>query len=184
VTPRQRKRLLIGLGVLAALNAVVAGAYTIPRVHGERRLAERKKLLGEELQRERAVAAQRRGQADTIRTNTEDVRTFYASTVSVQKAGLVPVLTAVEGFAREGGMRPGGATYKRKDVKGLPLERFVITMPVSGTYRQLVALVQRLERSQYFLTLDEIRLSGDAQGAKAELALTMSCYFKTGEGAR
>jgi hypothetical protein len=182
VTPRRRRRLLIALGVLVVLNGIVAAAYTVPRASGERRLAERKKELALELQRERAVAEKRYREVETIRANTADVQRFYASTVGDRSGNLVRVLSAVEGFAREGGMRPGGATYKEQDVKGLPLDRFVITMPVSGTYRQLVALVQRLERSQYFLTLDEIRLSGDAQASKAELALTMSCYFKAASG--
>jgi hypothetical protein len=177
-----RRRLLIALAVVAGLNLAVFVAYTLPRTHGERRLAERRKAVEQELQRERAVAEDRRRQGETIRANAEDVRRFYAGSVSGRTGSLVPVLRAIESFARQGGMRPGAATYKAEEVKGLPLDRFVITMPVSGTYRQLVALVQRLERSQHFLTLDEVRLAGEAQGRGAELSLTLSCYFKTGEG--
>jgi hypothetical protein len=95
----------------------------------------------------------------------------------------VPVLRAIEGFARQGGMRPGSASYRQLEVKGLKLNQFVVTMPVDGTYRQLVALVQQLERSKYFVTLDEVRLSGGAQGKGAELSLMLSCYFKAGERA-
>jgi hypothetical protein len=180
VTPRFRRRVLIALGVVAGLNAAVYAAYTLPRAHGERRLAERKRLLAEELQRERAVAADRRYQADTIRMNAEDVRRFYTTTLTGRTASLVPVLSAIEGFAREGGMRPGSATYRAAAVKGLPLDRFEIEMPVSGTYRQLVALVQRLERSQYFLTLDEVSLrQGVGRGSAAELTLGLSAYFKS-----
>lgn len=181
MSPRLRRRLLIALAAVAGLNAVVYAAYTLPRMHGERRLVDRKRLLAEELQRERAVAADRRYQAETIRTNAEDVRRLYTATLSGRTGSLVPVLSAIEGFAREGGMRPGSATYSAEVVKGLPLDRFVIDMPVSGTYRQLVALVQRLERSRYFLTLDEVRLRQQliqGRGNSAELSLVLSCYFK------
>ena len=187
MSPRLRRRLLIALAVVAGLNAAVYAAYTLPRTHSERRLAERKSTLAEELQRERAVAAERRYQSETIRTNAEDVRRLYTATLSGRSASLVPVLTAIEGFAREGGMRPGSASYTTEDVKGLPLDQFVIDMPVTGTYRQLVALVQRLERSQYFLTLDQVRLrkeSAQGRGSSTELSLVMSCYFKAAGAAK
>jgi Tfp pilus assembly protein PilO len=88
-------------------------------------------------------------------------------------------------MAREGGMKPGSASYDAAEVKGAPLDRFVISMPVSGTYRQLVAFVQRLEQAPYFLTLDEVQLSGAAaQGGRAELRLQLSCYFRAAEEGR
>ena len=179
MSPRWRRRATIALAAIAALNAVVFGAYTLPRTVRERRLAERQRQLQDELQRERLAVERQRQQARVIRENHQDVQRFYASTVSAREASLVPVLRAIEGMAREGGMRPGGATYRATDLKGLPLDRFVITMPVTGTYRQLAALVQRLERSPYFLTLDEVRFTGPAQGSRAELALELSCYFRT-----
>jgi hypothetical protein len=184
VSPRWRRRLLILLAAGALLNAAVYAAYTLPRLLGERRVAERLKTLREEIARERAVADRQRRHADTVRSNTADVRTFYETSVAGRSSSLVPVLRAIEGMAREGGMRPGPAAYKAAEVKGVPLDRFVITMPVAGTYRQLVAFVQRLEQSPYFLTLDEVRFSGEGKGG-AELAMELSCYFrKAEEGAR
>ncbi|HVR69562.1 MAG TPA: hypothetical protein VMT87_01845 [Vicinamibacteria bacterium] len=179
MSPRWRRRLLLALAAVAGFNGVVYAAYTLPRSLGERRLADRQKALRDEIQRERAVADRKRWQAETVRSNTDDVRTFYESTVGGRTASLVPVLRAIEGMAREGGLRPGAAAYKAGEVKGAPLDRFVITMPVSGTYRQLVAFVQRLERSPHFLTLDEVRFSGAGQGGRAELALELSCYFRS-----
>jgi hypothetical protein len=181
VSPRWRRRLLVALAVVAGLNGVVYAAYTFPRSLGEQRLADRQKMLREEIQRERAVADRQRRHADTVRSNTQDVKTFYETTVSVRSSSLVPVLRAIEGMAREGGMRPGAAAYKAAEVQGAPLERFVITMPVAGTYRQLVAFVQRLEQSSYFLTLDEVRFSGEGRGGGAELAMELSCYFRAAE---
>ena len=179
MSPRWRRRATLALAVLAALNAVVFAAYTLPRTLRERQLAERQRQLQDELQRERLAVDRQRRQAQVIRDNHQDVQRFYASTVAAREASLVPVLRAIEGMAREGGMRPGSAAYRPSEVKGLPLDRFVITMPVTGTYRQLVALVQRLERSPYFLTLDEVRFTGPAQGNRAELSLELSCYFRT-----
>lgn len=180
MSPRLRRRVGIALGALAALNALVFVAFTLPATIRERRVAERQRQLEQELFRERLVVQHQREQAQVIRGNAADVQRFYASTVTGREASLVPVLRAIEGMAREGGMRPGGAAYKPSEVRGLPLDRFVITMPVTGTYRQLVALVQRLEQAPHFLTLDEVRFTGPAEGSQAELALVMSCYFREG----
>lgn len=181
MSPRWRRRALVALAVGALLDAAVYFAYTLPRTLGEQRLAQRQKLLQDEIHRERLAVAYQRRQADTIKANTMDVQRFYATTVGGRAASLVPVLRAIEGMAREGGMRPGAASYRAREVKGMPLDRFVITMPVTGTYRQLVAFVQRLEQSPYFLTLDEVRFSGQGEGTRAELAMVLSCYFRAGE---
>ena len=178
MSPRWRRRVLVVLAVGAALNAVVYLSYTLPRTLGERRLTERQRLLHGEIQRERVAVSHQHIQAEIIRANTEDVRRFYDTAVGGRTADLVPVLRAIEGMAREGGMRPGAATYTPKEVKGMPLDRFVITMPVNGTYRQLVSFVQRLEQSPYFLTLDGVRFSGETAGNRAELSLVLSCYFR------
>jgi Tfp pilus assembly protein PilO len=182
MSPRWRRRALFALAGGAALNLAVYFAYTLPRTLGEQRIAERQKLLQDEILRERLAVAYQRRQADTIKANTVDMQRFYATTVSARAASLVPVLRAIEGMAREGGMRPGAASYKAEDVKGMPLDRFAITMPVTGTYRQLVAFVQRLEQSQYFLTLDKVIFRDMGEGSRAELAMVLSCYFRAGEG--
>jgi len=183
VSPRWRRRMLLALAIVAGLNAAVYAAYTLPRSMGERRVAERQKALRDEIQRERAVADRQRRHADTVRSNTEDVRKFYETAVGGRTASLVSVLRAIEGMAREGGMRPGPARYEAKAVEGAPLDRFLITMPVAGTYRQLVAFVQRLEQSPYFLTLDEVQFRGEAKGG-ADLSIGLSCYFAAEERER
>ena len=183
MSPRWRRRMLVALAVVAGLNVAVYAAFTLPRTLGEQRVAERQKALRDEIARERAVADRQRRHADTVRSNTEDVRRFYETAVGGRTASLVPVLRSIEGMAREGGMRPGAAGYDAEPVKGAPLDRFEITMPVSGTYRQLVAFVQRLEQSPYFLTLDEVQFRGEAKGG-ADLAIVLSCYFAAEQGER
>jgi hypothetical protein len=87
----------------------------------------------------------------------------------------------VESLAQAQGLKVGSQGFGREEVKGLPLERFKISMPVSGTYDQVTGLVQELERSQFFLTLDEMaaRTSGE-DGGGVDLNLQFSAYFRVG----
>jgi hypothetical protein len=66
-------------------------------------------------------------------------------------------------------------------VNGLPLTRFRFTMPVTGSYAQLVAFLDRLERSSYFVTVDQVQFSGTQGGEAPMLGLTLSTYFFSGE---
>jgi hypothetical protein len=184
VTARQRKGLRI-LAVVAALNVLAGLAYTLPRTVQGRRLSEQKALLEGEVARQEQVLAARRVHADTLRLNAEDSRRFHDSVVKPRAASLVPVLQQIEGMAREGGLKPGAASYRVEAVTGLGVDRFVITMPVNGTYAQLVNFIERLERSAYFLTLDQVAVRGEAEdaegegGGEAHLSMVLSSYFRS-----
>jgi hypothetical protein len=68
--------------------------------------------------------------------------------------------------------------YTVKPVKGLDVERFEVTMPVQGTYQQVIGLVEDLERSSSFVTLEEISVREGTDG-KIEVRMLLSCYFRS-----
>jgi Tfp pilus assembly protein PilO len=176
-----RRRVVVGaLLVVALLNLAVYAVYSLPRSMEERAIATRTAVLKQELVREQQVVAELRERAEAIQANREDTRRFYRDRVEERKASLVPILRHIETLATEQGLRVGDQRYARKDVKSTRLERFEITMPVTGTYRQLVELMGRLEASSYFLTLDEVKVRGGAESGKAQLDLVLSCYFSKG----
>ncbi len=181
----RQKVLVRALVVVAALNAVAYLAYTLPRTVQERRLADQKALLEDEVARQGRVLEGRRVYAETLHLNTEDSRRFHDSVITPRASSLVPVLRQIEGMAREGGLKPGAASYRVETVRGLNVDQFVITMPVTGTYRQLVNFIERLERSSYFLTLDQVSVRGEGQdavgegGGEAHLAMVLSSYFRS-----
>ena len=182
MTARRRRQAVIALIAVALVNGVVYAAYTLPRSLEERRLAERKTALQQEVQQERKRLSAIRAQADVLEANRADVDAFYTKTVGMRTSSMVPVLQEVESLAREGGLHPGAASFSDEPIKGGGLERFVITMPVAGNYRQVVNFIQRLERSPYFLTLDEVQVkssSGQAGQGNAGLSLVVSAYFRS-----
>jgi Tfp pilus assembly protein PilO len=168
------------LVVVALLNLAVYGAYSLPRSMEERAIATRTAVLKQELARQERGLEELRERAEAIRANREDARRFYRERVEERRASLVPILRHIEALATEQGLRVGDQRYTRKDVKSTRLERFQITMPVAGTYRQLVELMGRLEASSYFLTLDEVKVRGGVESGKAQLDLVLSCYFGKG----
>jgi hypothetical protein len=175
--PFWRRRLLPLFLVIFGLNLVVFAAYTLPRTLRERTLLARAAGLQEELQQQRQYTEELRRRAETMIRNKEDVRRFYTKTLGT-KASLLEVQRDLEGLARELGLRPGSRSYSIEEVKGSEsVRQFAMTMQVKGTYQQLVSLLDRLERSPHFVTLDQVRL-GRREGGETVLDLVLSAYFR------
>jgi Tfp pilus assembly protein PilO len=181
-TPHQRRRALVALLAWAALNAAVYFTYTLPRSLQERSVAARLAVLRDEVESERRAVAERRQRAQTIEANARDVGRFFREAVAARGASLVPILRQIEALARERGLRVGSQSFRHEKLGGLDLDRFVVTMPVSGAYRQLVDFVVRLEGSSFFITLDQVSARGQGPGGgQAQIDMVLSCYFRAGD---
>jgi hypothetical protein len=60
---------------------------------------------------------------------------------------------------------------------GTRLERIRITLPASGSYGQLVALLDRLERWERFVVVDQVHLREVDDGA--DLSITLSTFCRS-----
>lgn len=176
-----RKRPLIALGALLALNAAVYLAFTLPRTLQQRNLDLRLRLAQDEVSRERQRLDGMKKRLEVARSNARDTTDFYQRYVGAPGSSLVPVLAELEELARKRGLQVGNQRFEMEPVKGAPLDRFAVEMPVRGTYHELVGFVQDLERSKQFITLDEISARGE-DGGEAQLKLVLSCYFRSVPG--
>jgi len=55
-------------------------------------------------------------------------------------------------------------------------------MNVSGTYHELAAFLDRLERSSYFVTVDQIQIGKREQGGEATLDISLSAFYRVADG--
>jgi len=181
VRRRWRDRLRTPLFVLAALNVGVYLAYTMPRSLRERSAAARASVLRGELERDRRVAAALRDRADAMKTNRTDTDRFYARLGP--KGTLAQVRAEITTLARELGLKVGGFSYSADGVKGGPgVAQLQTRMNVSGTYHELAAFLDRLERSSYFVTVDQIQIGKREQGGEATLDISLSAFYRVADG--
>ena len=178
---RWRDRLRTPLFVLAALNVGVYLAYTMPRSLRERSAAVRASVLRGELERDRRAAAAHRDRADAMKTNRTDTDQFYARLGP--KGTLAQVRAEITTLARELGLKVGGFSYSADGVKGgQGVAQLQTRMNVAGTYRELVAFLDRLERSPYFVTVDQIQIGKREQGGEATLDISLSAFYRVADG--
>jgi Tfp pilus assembly protein PilO len=172
--------LLPAFAVLLALNLGALAVWTVPRALRQRSASARLEAARAEAKREREANALLRERVAAIRANSADVERFFARFAGTERRDLVPTLEAVETMARSPGLRPGARGYSRAVVKDAPLERIAITLPLSGTYDQLVGFLGEVERSPRFLTIDGIALR--AEQGSARLQVEISAYLRATPG--
>lgn len=172
------RRLRTGVLVCLVLNLAVLFAFTLPRAAAGRSLASRATTLREEIAREqkRADLVQRRN--EVIAGNTADRARFYAELVGDRKVQLVPLLQELRQAASDLGLRMERQSYSLDPLEGVPITRFEIRLPLTGTYAQLGSFLDRLERSPRFLTVDRVSLREVGQGGQAVLEVSVSAYFR------
>ena len=174
-----RDRLRIPLFALLALDAGVYVAYTMPRSLRERSVALRADVLRQEVERDRRLTRKLRRRTEAMNTNRSDVQRFYARLGP--KETLAEVREQIRALARELGLRVGALTYSPEEVKGSEgVAEFGMKMGVSGTYRELAAFLDRLERSPYFVTVDQIQLrkKGATEG-EADLDISLTAFYRS-----
>jgi Tfp pilus assembly protein PilO len=178
----RRRAALAVAGVLVG-NALVFAAYTFPKRLQQKTVSERLKTLRAEVERERQQVAERREIVEAARANAEDTRLFYSEVLASRRTSLHALLTSMEHEASGLGLRLDQKIEEGK-VQGAPLERYTIRVTVTGTYRQLVSFLERLERSQQFLTVDQVQIAERGTGPQATLEILISAYFKREDAGR
>lgn len=181
--PFWRRRLLVPALVLLALNVATYFAYTLPRSARERTIAARAVVLREQVAQERARVEGLRLRARTIEANTTDVGRFYQALG--RKESLLKIQEDIVGIARQLGLTLASRSYANDSVKGsASLSRFRITMPISGSYRQVASFLQRIETLPHFVTVDSISIHEDTGGGDnrtTSLNVVLSVYFVDAE---
>ena len=181
--PFWRAKLLpLFLGLLA-LNAVAFVAWTLPRSLRQRNAQARAASARAELLLEKQRAQALVDRAEAIRANGADLERFYATLAGDEKQDLFQYLEAVEELAREPGLQLATRSVRREDVDGAPLERVVMTLPLEGSYPQLVGFLRGVERSKRFLTVDGVSLRADAESG-GSLQVDLSTYLRQSPEAR
>ncbi len=174
--PFWRARLLPAFLVLLGLNLVALAAWTGPRYWRQRNAATRVESARAEAERQRAAVAGLRERAGAIRGNGTDVERFYRS-AGTEKADLLPILEAIEDMARAPGLRPGARSFSREEVADAGVERIAVTLPLEGSYAQLVGFLRAVEASPRFLTVDSVAMRADRDGGGA-LQVALSAFLR------
>jgi len=174
--PLWRRRLLPAFFTLLAFNLLVLVAWTGPRSLRLRNATARVEAARETTARAREETALLEERAQAIRANSADLERFYESVIGPEETHLVPTLRDIDRMSRAPGLRPGPRQFRREQVDDATVERLAVTVPLEGSYEELVGFLQEIESSPRFLTIDGIALTGARTGG-AQLQVDLSAYM-------
>ncbi len=179
--PFWRRVLLPVFVSVLGLNLLALAAWTLPHGYRQRNAAAREQAARREVEGSRKLVAELRERANRVRSNAADVQRFYGKHLAGNVSEFVE---AVETMARAPGLKPGGRSFSNEKLDGVPLERVTMTLPLGGSYGELVGFLRELERSPRFITIDGIGMRAE-EASGAALQVQLSTYLTArGEGGR
>jgi Tfp pilus assembly protein PilO len=170
------------LGLLA-VNGLVFVALTWPRLNRARRAQGQVAALQQQLVAERAESERLRKRAQAIQANVRDAKRFLSEMTRPMPEALATDLEAVENAVRTSGLSLDRRGYGQQAVRGAPLLRYTIRLPLSGARAQTGFLLRQLERSPRFIIVDRVDVQDDRETGQARLDVELSTYYQNDEAA-
>lgn len=172
------RKLLWLAAALAAANALLLFAYTLPKFAENRSINARLARLRQEEQELKGQLARQRTAVETRSANARDAQRFLREIATSRKPELLSSIADIQGAARELGLEAPAVAFSEKPLKDAPLTEFAIRMPLSGTYAQIVTFLGRMERSSRFIAVDQLSLARGEAGQKPKLEVGLTAFFK------
>ena len=174
---RQRLWIWVPALLFFLANLVAFAVYTVG--YGGRLDALDDTLATQDQTLKTLKAEQRDAQAmlTRVRTNEQQVEQLYAERLSTRSRRLTGIHAEVQSLAQRAGLVPRTITFPERDIEefGLIQRSFVFT--VQGTYAELRKFINLLEVSHSFLSIDEVRVSGNADNPELDISLEISTLF-------
>lgn len=168
----------VGVG-LCVLNAGLLSTYR--GVYAGRFQALEDEIAEVQNQHVRATreVARREGQVATVEATRDRIESLYNEGFATQEERLTDLLGEVKDLASRSGLRPGSISYPEARLAQYGLVEKSIIFTVEGDYSQLRRLVNLLEVTDTFVTLESISLSEATPNLRIDLRL--STLFSGGE---
>ena len=112
-----------------------------------------------------------------VRTNEAQVEQLYTDRLSTRSQRLTSITAEVKKLAKEAGLQPKAITYPEREIQEYNLIKRSFVFSVTGTYAELRKLVSLLETSRSFLSIDEVTVVNNAEGAELRIDLSLSTLF-------
>ncbi len=168
---KKRRKGLLRLAILLLINALVFAAITYRLANKQELLAAEQDRLSAELAQKSETLERLERAEGRVAENASAATEFWTDTVRTRVPGLTEAWEEIDRLANESNVIKGRTGYDR-DLLDVGLEQIKATMPVEGDYFDLVRFINRLERSDRFFLVEQVRI---AQQETAEATIRLGC---------
>ncbi|HXO20733.1 MAG TPA: hypothetical protein VOA87_12520 [Thermoanaerobaculia bacterium] len=149
---------------LGYAGSVQSLGQTLKEDHGELRRLEAQRLDLERL-------------IDRARANRQRVAALYEDRFSTRRHRLTEITAEVRGMAMKAGLDPREVSYPEEQIEDYGLVKRSFIFSVDGNYAELRKFIDLLERSESFLTLEDVTLGEGNKGPELRMNLRLSTLF-------
>lgn len=175
------RRILIALGILAALNAVFYFVLAQPSVREYRRLSEEREPF-QRLNERRAVVEDHEEFLQSVQQAEQDLEELRDEILSSRNERLVEVQLEVASLCEQFGIAYDTVASDSVLLLDEGLDRFSMTVPLEGNYASLRKFLQAVENSDKFLVVERVSLAVGKEGGKSlSLNIAIATYFTAPE---
>lgn len=168
--------------VFLLVNLVAFGIYQV--VYADEAAVSQSRL--DEAQEQLATLRERRHELEDyigrVQSTLDAIDQLYGTELASEEERLTAILREVKRLAREANLEPQATTYPKEELEDYGLTRRAFVFTVQGTYFDLRKLINSLELSDSFLTLEDVSLSEAGRaGNRLTIALRLSTLFSEGD---
>lgn len=163
-----------------AVNLLAFGVYRARYAGGVEKLAEEYDRDAEVLAQLQESVSQAEGLLTRAERQQEEIDLLYETHFATEPERFTDLLREVRSLARTAGLDPGTFTYPEEELEDVSLVERRVNFSVEGTYEQLRTLLNLLELSDQFVSLQEVALGGTSTGASSPVLsvnLSLTTYF-------
>ena len=180
---REKRVLLIILGVLLAANLIFFFTYRVQYENRLRSLDDQRDTMNGELNAATHARVAAEQQLAAYHKVEKDIRQIYDDEWSTQNERLTPFIGEVMRLATASQLVPRSYSFGGNQTRGVAKTQSAnalevsIGFPVEGTYQQIRILLNRLETSDQFMIIDQITL-GSENGDKLSMTIRVKTLFR------
>lgn len=160
---------LLNVGALVVYQVVYADEAAVARDAVESARGRNEELSADRLRLESYLGA--------IESTADGIEILYDNVLSTEDQRLTTVMREVRQLAREANLAPRQTTYPQEQLEDYGLRKRSFVFSVEGTYFDLRKLINSLELSSSFLTLEEVQLDGSDPNGRLRISLKLSTLF-------
>ena len=176
----ERRRLVVGLAVACAANALVYALVVYPLSQRVANIEQRDLAAEQALAKALAEHTQASGTLNGKARAANELATFYRDVLPQDLAGARRLTSLrLARLARNSNLQYERASYEPTVETGSTLTRLQIRMVLSGSYADIRDFIYHLETAPEFVVIDNVQLAeGSDQSGSLVVTLDLSTYYR------
>jgi Tfp pilus assembly protein PilO len=171
------RRILLGLGVVTALNIGFYLLLTGPSVKAYARLTEDSEMF-KQVNERRTVVDGHEGFLEAVQRAQQDLQSLDREVLATRNDRLVDVQEELARLCDSFGIPLDSVSSDSDLLLDEGLDRFSMSVPLEGNYANLRKFLQAVEESDKFLVVERVSLAkGKEGGSSLSLSISLATYF-------